>query len=388
MPFISEFVFRSPRRHKNQKEIADLLISQGDTNIVFSQKCQEDPTSRSEEKNALWVLKEAKHGLSQLQGGLKKFTSEGFWCAHPRRGRVEFNEPLAKIDEAIVLVETLSRVDLNDNSSDFPLEHNGVPITYLSVNDFLNLVNELRTVPELLNYLKERRCLPEADMRIVGDEAYLFPTYFLNDRHFDGCKNRQQAKHLLDKNQTRFALAYQLKKANDRFCMKLEDVAHQLSVRNPHLTKEEEQFYEPKEERSGYLKMQLAIADLDLPERISLGKGFIGIIEKLATSGRTSADLTYGAFLTDSKPDWVFVFAASQKINSGPLVAALSEIAHGALAAYQKTKCLIVADREGAGYEVAHLSRTADLTDYQIEMGERHFAKLKMFSQKLSLLPE
>lgn len=328
MPFISEFVFRSPRRTKNGKEVADLLISQGDTNIVFSQKCQDDPTSRSVEKNALWVIKESKHGLSQLQGGLKNFTREEFWCDHPRRGRVHFKQPLTKIDEAIVLVETRTAVDLSGEPDSFPLEHNDVPITYLSVNDFLNLVTELRTVPELIRYLKERRVLTQADLRVIGDDKNLYPLYVLNDRHFDGCKTRDEAKKLLTQAEKRVAAAIAFKKSNDTYCTVLELVAHELSVRDPNLPKDLESQYEPIEERSGYLKMQLAIADLELPERIFLGKAFVDLIEKLASSGRIGPDLVYGGFHSDAKPEWVFVFASSQNMDRKRLGVALAQLGH------------------------------------------------------------
>ncbi len=387
LPFISEFVFRSPKRLKNDREIADLLISQGETNIVFSQKCQLDPDSKSKEKNDLWVLKNTKIGLSQLQGGIKKLTTEGFWCDHPRRGRVEISTPLSKIDEAIVLVETRVKVDLNCDTAAFPLKHNDIPITYLSVDDFLFLVNELRTVPELLRYLSERRALAEADLRVIGDEKNLFLIYVFKDRHFDGCKTRLDAEKILDQEKEKVSVAIQFKKSNDIYCELLERVAHALSVRNPNLPKEMETYYEPAQNRNGYLKMQLAIADLDLPERMFLGQAFHGVIERLANSGRTGSDLVFGAYYSGAKPDWVFVFCSSQKMDHKSLIEALSNLGHGALANYNKTQCLVVADREGQGFEVIYLSHTSELTDYQNQMGQAHFANLRMSTRKLSLAP-
>lgn len=387
MPFISEFVFRSPRRDKNGLEVADFLISQGEINIVISQKCQDDPTSRTLEKNELWVLKETKHGLSQLLGGLKKFKSEPFWCNHPRRGKVNFSMPLNKIDEAIVLVETRHPVDLGSQSEEFPLEDKGVPITYLSVNDFLNLVTELRTVPELLRYLRERRALPENDLRLIGDDGNLFPLYILNDRHFDGCGSRVIAKQIIEKEEKRIVAAVQFKKANDIYCMRLEHVAHELSTRNPKIPKFLEVHFEPIEERTGYLKMLLALADMELPDRILLGKSFDDIIQKLENSGRSGSDLVYSGCHSDSKPDWAFVFAASKEMELQEVLVAVGQLGHGALAAYDKYKCLIVVARDDVGYEVGYLSRTGDLTAEQKQWGDRFFSNLKMTSKKLSILP-
>lgn len=60
-PFISEFVFRSPQHlDGTQKEVADLLILHKGAGLLLSQKAQDDPLSRTEQKNELWVLKASK----------------------------------------------------------------------------------------------------------------------------------------------------------------------------------------------------------------------------------------------------------------------------------------------------------------------------------------
>ena len=72
VPFIAEFVLRSPQMiDGTQKEVADLLILYKGSGLLVSQKAQEDPLSRDERKNELWVLKAAKNGLRQLVGALR-----------------------------------------------------------------------------------------------------------------------------------------------------------------------------------------------------------------------------------------------------------------------------------------------------------------------------
>jgi hypothetical protein len=56
----------------------------------------------------------------------------------------------------------------------------GVPITYMSINDFLNIVMQMRTVPEVLEYLNARRELPSACLHVVGDELPLYELYIMN----------------------------------------------------------------------------------------------------------------------------------------------------------------------------------------------------------------
>jgi hypothetical protein len=152
IPFISEFVFRSPQNlegpRKTQREVADLLIDHMGKGLLVSQKAQEDPESRDERRNELWVLTHAKGAVDQLIGALRS-PATPFWCDHPRRGRVDYPNGLPTIVHGVVVAETFRPVDLQSAASDLPLEYAGIPITYLSINDFLNLAMQLRTVPEL-----------------------------------------------------------------------------------------------------------------------------------------------------------------------------------------------------------------------------------------------
>ena len=55
-----------------------------------------------------------------------------------------------------------------------------MPLTYMSINDFLNIVWQLRTVPEVLEYPNARRKLPIACLRVVGDELPFYELYIMN----------------------------------------------------------------------------------------------------------------------------------------------------------------------------------------------------------------
>ena len=179
VPFIAEFVLRSPQMiDGTQKEVADLLILYQGSGLLVSQKAQEDPLRRDERKNELWVLKAAKNGLRQLVGALRPST-KAIWCEHPRRGRVAYAAGLPPIVHGIVTVETCRGVDLQSAAADLPLAQGKIPLTYISVNDFLNVATQLRTVPELLRYLDARRELPEAALRRLGNEQPTFELYLL-----------------------------------------------------------------------------------------------------------------------------------------------------------------------------------------------------------------
>jgi len=87
-------------------------------------------------------------------------TSFGF--SRMPRACVGFPAGLPPIVHGVVIAETLRSVDLHSAAANLPLEYAGTPVTYLSIDDFLNLAMQLPTVPELYTYLAVRNALPES----------------------------------------------------------------------------------------------------------------------------------------------------------------------------------------------------------------------------------
>jgi hypothetical protein len=212
LPFISEFVLRSPQTlDGTQKEVADFLVTYPGTSLLISQKTQKDPLARNSDKTLSWASKEAKKAASQLCGALRTARGKPIWCDHPRRGRVELPNGLPKINHGIVLLEVLQSIDLNALADDLPLEYQGTPITYLSLNDFLNIAIELRTMPEVLSYLDARHSLPEADLRTIGNERPLFQFYLLEQGSLARCIGKADALLAAAARQGEFEEAVKLK---------------------------------------------------------------------------------------------------------------------------------------------------------------------------------
>jgi hypothetical protein len=311
-PFISEFVFRSPQMvDGTQKEVADLLLLHKGTGILVSQKAQEDPLSRDERKNELWVLKAAKNGLSQLIGALRPST-KAIWCDHPRRGRVDFPAGLPPIAHGIVTVETFRPVDLQPAAADLPLEQAGVPITYISINEFLNLAHMLRTMPELLRYLNARRDLPESTLRRVGDEQVIFEFYLLHGT-LKHCRSHQHARELVEAASDQVDEIIERMPEYHHFSGLMEHVADALATRSSTcldgLPENLSAKFDAPGKRQHYLAMQEAITDLPLRDRAALGKQFAAVIDHLR--GRLKG-YTQATAQLDSRPDWVFVFGSSK----------------------------------------------------------------------------
>jgi hypothetical protein len=389
LPLISEFVFRSPQTiDGTQREVADLLVAHGDIAILISQKCQEDPTSRNLTRTISWACKEAKKAVSQLRGALRTAKGKAVWCTHPRRGRVEFPNGLPNINHGIVLIEVHIPVDLQSEAADLPLEFQGTPITYLSVNDFLNLASELRTTPELLQYLTERHALSASGRRIIGDEKTLFEFYLLNDGSLPQSTSRADARKVVDAQRDRLRRILKAKLQSDKYSGLLEHVADQLATRNPDyaagisppiLAK-----FDPPTDRTTYLEMQGVLANLRLRERAELGQSFHGVIEKL----RGEPDgLVYMAAHLDSHQEWVFVFGSCKNMDRGVVLERTELLVRAAMAQYGKKRSLAVVDRDGLSYEVLFARMASCSTLAEREAGERLFGHLRMADKAISLVP-
>ena len=391
LPFVSEFVFRSLQTLDGgtQKEVADLLVAHPGVGMLMSQKTQKEPFARTPEKTLAWALKQARKATSQLCGALRTARGKPIWCDHPRRGRVELPDGLPDINHGIVLVEVFERIDLNPQADDIPLQYQGTPITYLSLNDFLNLAIELRTAPEVLAYLDASRALPYTDLRVIGDDRALFEFYLLNGGDLAGCAGKADAAATVAARRDELDRALKSKREHDRYGGLLEHVADQLANRRHDyatgLSPEALARYDAPDNRANYLKMQAVLANLGLRERSELGSAFLGAIEKSDNSGE---GLTYRALHFDSKPEWVFVFGSCAGIEPEELNKRTQILMIAAMAFFRKTHCLIIIDRERAGYEVGLTIRPSPPSSLEeMVAGDKLFGSLRMTDGEVSLVP-
>jgi hypothetical protein len=355
----------------------------------MSQKTQKDPSTRTSDKTLSWALKEAKRAASQLCGALRTARGKPIWCEHPRRGRVDLPDGLPDINHGIVLVEVFERVDLNAQADDLPLQYQGTPITYLSLNDFLNVAIELRTAPEVLAYLDARRALPYTDLRIIGDERALFEFYLLQGGSVAGCVGKADAAIAAAARHDELRRALQLKWEHDHYSGLLEDVADQLATRRQDyavgLSAEALAWYDAPDQRSNYLKMQAVLANLGLRERSELGRAFDDTMRRREMSGSV---FSHRAMHVDSRPEWVYVIGSSAGIAPSDLEQINTHLMVAALAHFRKTHCLLIIDRDKASYEVGLLIQPSPPSSpTERALGDRFFGHLRMTDGELTLIP-
>ena len=317
LPLISEFVFRSPKHNDpTEKEVIDYLIGHKGDGILISQKAQEDP-SRTVEKNELWVLKNIQDSLKPIRGCIKNPDDRPKWCDHPRRGRVEF-KTLPRIIHGVALAETWRPVDLNQIADELPLEYLGVPLTYMSINDFLNVVWQLRTLPEVLEYLNARRKLPIACQRVIGDELPFYELYIMNGglaNSFAACLGHADARRATETHDDLLQEALGRSEEYKFYSSEIERIADALSTRDPNyadgLPPEAVALLDKDGERKNYLMLQEILTDMRLTERAMTGRQFHTVAESMR--GKTEGFIFAAA--TAEGRDLVFVFISSRGVD-------------------------------------------------------------------------
>ena len=382
IPLVWECVFPNPKYlDKTEKEVCDLILALKSTAILVQIKAQEDPESRPSKKLEAWVIKKARKALSQLQGAIKTVYSKKFWCNHPRRGKVEFTPRQLHIVEGIVVVELAqdpnTRLKL---PGDFLLSSQSTPISYFSLSDFLNVINEFRSFPELIEYLAWRQCLSEDLRRACGGEKTLLEYYLL----VEGISNQAGSYEMLQS-----AVVSNASSIRDRLknlhshseaISLIEDVTSQLSARSntyfKDLSPELVELYEPTASRKGYLRMQEELCDLRLPERKALGTQFLKVIRAVQQSPQPG-EFRYCANYFDSKPDFLYVFASSREIRREEVVKRGLALLRGGLSFYRKNNGLAIVDRDGKSYEILLLKNFSPSV-HDRKRGDELFAHVKI----------
>jgi len=385
LPLVSEWVFRSPRRIDRgiEKEVCDLLVSLRGDALLLQMKCKEDPNSLTESKRISWVLKRTGEAANQMKGAIRSVKTTDLWCNHPRKGEVLFDRGDLTRIHGIVLVENWGdRVVL---PSAFPLHHDGIAISYFSVNDFQNVINELRAFPDISEYLNSRRSLPEDTLRAIGGEEILFLYYLLHNHSFEGWTNFDDAEREAGRVSDRRAVVFAARTGQEGALL-LERVADDLSGRTVDSSRDLPpdliQGYVPPYQRIHYLCMKENICDLRLPARKLMGLKLSEAIGDLGAN--LSQDMKFSAAYVDYKPDFLYVLAAAKGFDRATLLKSGCYALWCGLAHYRKEEGLYIADRDGQGFEVVYLSgicedpEVFDSPEARLA-GEKMFGELKIY---------
>ncbi|MDA2926551.1 hypothetical protein MYX78_04845 [Acidobacteria bacterium AH-259-G07] len=272
---------------------------------------------------------------------------------------------------------------------EFPLYHQNVPITYLSTNDFLNLLDELRAFPDIEGYFDARRCLPEESLRCVGSERHLFEYYLIREQSFVGCQGVEYVNESVAENKHELTAAIERKCEADNYARIVEHVSDALADRHAEYNEGLEEkllsrFDDPTN-RQNYLVMQEELCDLQLSDRRLVGYQFEQVIRKVQEDDH-SESMAYAAIWADAKPDFLYVLVSARGISRPVLLERCTVLLSGALAFYGKPSGIVVADRDGASYEI-QLIANQEQSAQSKEIGQQFFQNLEMSAYPSTFSP-
>lgn len=233
------------------------------------------------------------------------------------------------------------------------LGHNGVPVSYFAVNDFLHLVVELRVFPELLLYLSSRVGLPEVTRLALGGERLIYEQYLWNEGGFAGWTDLDDMARISAGREAATAKLIVAKHSADQRAHFVERMADALATRlvgyEEGLSPEVVTLLEPPDRRSHYLILQAELCDLSLLERRAIGKIHSDLVSRLRAD-QTQRGLIHRAYIDHSR-DRLYVIAASLGLDRQQAITAAWWILVGGLAFFEKERGIIVVDRIGETLE-------------------------------------
>lgn len=269
------------------------------------------------------------------------------------------------------------RVDLPDG---FPLAVGTVPVTYLAVNDFCNLVDELRTFSDIAAYFEARQVLPARVQRTVGDEKPLFEYYILNKESFRGCLGYEDARITAAARESDIEMYAYFKSVRDGLGGMIECVSDRLAARLENYADGLDQnvaaMYDDPAARRNYLMMQEELCDLRLHERRAVGMQLKHVIEKVEKSPEAES-MSYGAAYVDSKPDFVYVLVAAKGINRAEILKRSTLLLRAAMTCYKKSSGMVIVDRDGRNFEVQLIAGFTP-GEADAKLADFYFARLKV----------
>lgn len=390
MPLTADNVFLRPARldgSHGEREVCDVLVALRGHGIVLSLKSQDAATSREGPKLHRWCAKHARKAAGQISGASRAMKMQSFSCQHWRRGRIDFAAGVVTPVHALAIIETGPLpTDTARLPDDLPDSAGGTPITYITLNDGLNLVDQLRSIPDLIAYLDERATLPMWCRRMIGNERCLLQYYMLNGDSFADCPEPKDFFTYVLVTERDFLRLIEGKREADAGARFIEHIAEALATRNEDyaegLGAETLALFEPVGERSRYLMIQEHLADLWLADRRKLGTAFLDVIEQ-ADASHTSRRRSWWS---DRKPGFLYMIAAgverAHALRSGPLAL------EAALAHYGKQQGMLIVRRDGGGFDICLAELPPQPSPALLEAGRRMFGHLRVFTTETdSLLP-
>jgi hypothetical protein len=375
--FMKDFVYLD---HKyvsggNERSLADLLLVLNNECIVISLKGT-DGRIKSDTRLKSWLTKQHWYGSKEAKTTIQRLAKVSSTARNLWNEEKTFEPGTLGAKCGVVLLECSQKPF---GSIEFQIKQlqSNVPVHFLSLNDFLNVVEWLGSIWDIFNYFSKRTEVCQV-FTGINQEQPLLAYYTLRSKDLRGFLEEDKQKlaalhslHLME-NLTEY-------NERDRLLGYINAIVHELHTRHPSIESfmppEFMDHVEPLEKRASYLEMAAILNALPASNKVYLGRNIESMLKDLRNSGKA------GCFAF--KPlvgKLVFVFTFFSKLSRTERIRNLNEILPAALYQYNTTDGLAVAfdaDESKSGFDLMWVRNYRASSENDRRLGEFLFPNPK-----------
>lgn len=185
-PLLYDFVHLGPKikNNKYNKALCDLLIEDEPIAIIVELKTQNDEITRQGRNQINWTSNQIKKAIRQVNGGIRNLNLVDIICNNPKRGKIIFTKNQLEPKHGIIIIDYNSEPYILNSNIENRTKRN-IPLHYFTFNNFVWLCKQLKTLPDLLEYLNERSKIPLWARPRLNDENNIYAYYLMNKCKFE-----------------------------------------------------------------------------------------------------------------------------------------------------------------------------------------------------------
>ncbi len=361
--------YESGNQHR---ELADLLLILNDACIVLSVKGT-DGTPKSNERLRLWLSKKTWDGSKAAKTAAQRLARVNIAAKNLWDEERTFPAGSLKPVCGIALLEC-------SQEPYKPIEFaprqpkSGMPIHFLSLNDFLNVVTLLGSIWDVFHYFEQRQTVLET-FTGINQERPILAYYTLRSPDLKGVLVADKQR-LCDLHQLHMLENIPSYSERDRLSGYVNAVVHELHERHPEMESfvppELRSSVEPKDRRSAYLQMAAMLNSLPSSNKAWIGRRIESLLETAKQSG-TGGCFGYKRFRSEP----VFVFAVFSKLSRTERTRALHRLLQAGLCRYGTSEGLGVAytaqGEADSGFDIEWIRGMKTFSDETHKLGEECF---------------
>lgn len=371
--FMKDFVILNPKYNRagHEKELADLLLVLDDKCIVVSVKGT-DGNPKSEAKLKNWLAKRTGEGLRQAKGGINwlskvSFSGRDLW------GEIRDFEAGSLYPICGIALLECSQQPFLSIEFDAREPESDIPLHYLSLNDFLNVVHWSGSIWDLFHYFSEREGIRDV-FTGINQEHPVFGYYFLRSNDLSGLLtiDKAELEKLRDFHNLHLFESIPKYKEREKLVAHLNAVVYQLHTRHPSIEDfmpaELMKNVEPLETRTAYLKMAAMLNGLPMSQKVWIGRGLDRYLTNLRNSGMS------GCFaMKPAKSELAFAFVCFSRKSRTERISEMLKILPAALFSHGVTEGLGVAfdaDDSNSGFDLIWIREYKTFSVYDKRLAE------------------